>query len=309
MRKTLFQTILNCHTFLPLNKIPFNLIQWNCDGFHPRLGRLQQLISEHLPDILCLQETNFKELHSKFLKNFEGYHHLRSEYVRASGGTSIFVSSNLFSETFPITTNLEALAVSVWCPTKITICSIYIPPNHSLTAAEINTLIVQLPNPFILVGDFNAHNRIWGSEQTFGRGKIIEQVLNNDNLCLLNTGSHTHLNFATGNFSSIDLSFSDPITATAINWQVLDSLYDSNHYPIRIFDSIPKVNLSVTKWRISRTNWDLFSADVKTQTDQLEFSDNIDTATNQMVNCILTSAEKYIGEHEIKGTCRRANGH
>lgn len=40
---------------------------------------------------------------------------------------------------------------------KITICSIYVPPNHQLKRDERDKLIEQLPLPFIILGVFNAY--------------------------------------------------------------------------------------------------------------------------------------------------------
>lgn len=278
------------------------LVQWNCDGFYPRLERIQQLISDTLPNIICLQETNFKETHKPYLRGYESYHRLRTSFVRASGGASIFVTSDCFSRELPILTNLEAVAVEVWCPQKITICSVYIPPSYNLTEAEVQDLIRQLPNPFIIVGDFNAHSAMWGSENTFGRGKIIENVVSNSNVCLLNTGDSTHFNVASGSFSCIDLSFCDPSTAPLIAWRTLDSLYDSNHYPIVISDNASGTVDSVKRWKLAQADWVGFSAHAGTQTGPLELSDNIDEATSQIINCITTAAKKYIGKYEISPT-------
>ncbi|KAG5866603.1 hypothetical protein JTB14_018031 [Gonioctena quinquepunctata] len=112
---------------------------------------------------MSLQKTNSKEHQKCLLKGFEGYHRIRSECLRASGGTSVFISSDLYSTYLPLNTDFEAVAVTTWSPNKLTICSIYIPPSHTLTECELVDLIYQLPPPFIIVGDFNAHNEMWGS--------------------------------------------------------------------------------------------------------------------------------------------------
>ncbi|KAG5868697.1 hypothetical protein JTB14_028712 [Gonioctena quinquepunctata] len=125
---------------------------------------------------------------------------MRSECLRASGGTSVFIPSDLQSTYLPLNTELEAVAVTTWCPNKLTICSIYIPPSHTLTECELVDLIYQLPSPFIIVGDFNAHNEMWGSTKSFGKGNVVQNVINITGICLLNSGSNTHFNISSGSF-------------------------------------------------------------------------------------------------------------
>ena len=43
----------------------------------------------------------------------------------------------------------------------------------------------------MIMGDFNAHNPLWGSDKVTDKGKIIEDVPSNLNLCILNDGSNT----------------------------------------------------------------------------------------------------------------------
>lgn len=207
------------------------------------------------------------------LKNFEGYHYIRENCNRASGGTSIFTSNELFSSLLPLTTDLEAIAVTIWCPNKLTVCSIYIPPNYSLTEVELVNLIFQLPHPYILVGDFNAHNNLWGSNSTSGRGRTIENIINCSSSCLLNTGSNTHLNISFGSFSAIDLSLCDPKSAPLLTWHVEDDLYDSNHFPIVISsDEPPNQQISTrTYWQLKSANWDSYMSQTETTLSSLVF--------------------------------------
>ena len=56
----------------------------------------------------------------------------------------------------------------------ITICSIYIPPSFFLKTEHLDSLLKQLPSPYLLLGDFNGHNILWGSKENNSRGEIIE---------------------------------------------------------------------------------------------------------------------------------------
>ena len=60
---------------------------------------------------------------------------------------------------------------------KVTICSIYLPPSEILSKNSMVNLIDQLPQPFMLVSDFDSHSKVWGCSDTNNRGEIIEDVI------------------------------------------------------------------------------------------------------------------------------------
>ncbi|KAF0712652.1 Reverse transcriptase domain-containing protein, partial [Aphis craccivora] len=140
--------------------------------------------------------------------------------LRASGGVCILINNNYPWEEIPITSNLEVVAISITLESKITICNIYIPNQTNFILEDISNIITQLPHPFILLGDFNSHNGIWGSYKTDHRGLIIERLLEQDNnIVLLNNNEPTRINPINGNMSAIDLSFSTPNIAQRLHWK------------------------------------------------------------------------------------------
>ena len=66
-------------------------------------------------------------------------------------------------------TELQPTAVSVTLDREITICSVYIPPSFSLNSQHLDNLLQQLPSPYILLGDFNGHNILWGGQNNDSR--------------------------------------------------------------------------------------------------------------------------------------------
>ena len=66
---------------------------------------------------------------------------------------------------------MQAVAISATLHKTITVCSVYIPTNEEPKELELNKLIEQLPRPFVIMGDFNSHNEIWGSKKTDKRAK------------------------------------------------------------------------------------------------------------------------------------------
>ena len=116
----------------------------------------------------------------------------------------------------------------------MTICSVYIPPSFSLTSEHLNSLIQQLPTPYLLLGDFNGHNILLGSKENNSRGELIENIITNNDICLMNDESYTYMHYPTGSFSSIDLSLCHPSIFLGFNWSVCNDQHHSDHFPILI---------------------------------------------------------------------------
>lgn len=275
-----------------------SILQWNCNGFHAHLGELQTITNQIQPQIICLQETRLHTHHKSKLNGFTIYRKDRYNPANASGGVAILVHSSLLSQQLNIQTDLEVIAITTFLPNKITVASIYLPPNQPLSQTELTNLIKKLPPPFILAGDFNAHNNIWGSNKIDGRGKIIENIIDED-ATLLNDGSPTHLCSRTGSFSCIDLTLCHPRLMPKTRWEVLPYTA-SDHLPIKITipDSTPpKTQLTIPKLNLKNPNWPLFSATVKiTDNPNLE-SEDINTVVANFTQLITNSAVEVLVEH------------
>ena len=143
-----------------------SIIQWNCRGLKANYNEVLILMSLFSPSVICLKETFLKE--SDF-RDFNMFNYICPDGQRAPGGLSIMVKSSVPHSQFDLNTNLQAVAVNVTLSKKVTICSIYFPPNDILFKNSLVSLIDQLPHPFILVGDFNGHSKVWGCSDTNDR--------------------------------------------------------------------------------------------------------------------------------------------
>ena len=70
---------------------------------------------------------------------------------------------------------LQTIVVKMTLHTTITFCNTYIPPSTALHLCDLAHKETQLPKPFVIVGDFNSHNYLWGGNIN-GKGKVMERL-------------------------------------------------------------------------------------------------------------------------------------
>lgn len=231
------------------------LLQWNINGFSTKKEYLQILTTKSKFDCICLQETNFKLDYCYNLSGYQAVYKNRHNNRRASGGVVIYVNNDVDISQIPLNTNLEAVAVRINSPYALTVCNIYLPNSTKLDIGDLAHLENQLISPYIVVGDFNGHNAIWGSNYTDTRGKLIEHWIDNsEELILLNNGYNTHFSVSSGQHSVIDLSLSSKEIAPYLNWEAMNDLYDSDHNPIIVNDcrqtNYQNHNTRYLRWRL-----------------------------------------------------------
>ena len=120
----------------------------------------------------------------------------------------------------------------------------YLPPSVPVKGADLYHLLEQLPRPFIVVGDFNGHNPLLGSDHCDSRGRLFEEVFNDlhlCSLCSLNDGSPTYCHPASGTKSMLDLWVADPSLCLDLTWTIVDDLHESDHFPVLVqFSQVEK---------------------------------------------------------------------
>jgi exonuclease III len=235
-----------------------NLIQWNCRGVRPNYNELKLLIDKYCPIVFCLQETYIKADDPLTMRGFSFVDHYASDAGgKATGGTSILIKEGTPHSIIDLDTTLQAKAVSVSLFKTVTICSIYLSPSTPLDTQALDKLVQQLPKPFLLLGDFNAHNVVWGCHDTNNRGNIIDSFIARNGLCLLNDGSYTYMSPATGSVSALDLALCDPSVFLDFQFTVESDSYGSDHYPIILKGKCPQPE-GFPRWKFKKADWELF---------------------------------------------------
>lgn len=149
------------------NQDQAEVIQWNICGLRGRLPEFQLITNEYNPKILALQETMFDD--TKYYDKLNGSRYkwyLKPGPVKIRNGVAIAIDKNIPHSEIKLQTDLQAIACRTMGKNATTYVSIYIPPRKITPTnlkIKLQDLINQLPKPFLLMGDFNAHRTDWGS--------------------------------------------------------------------------------------------------------------------------------------------------
>ena len=269
------------------------ILQWNCRGLNANIEELSLLIDEHKPVALCLQETFLKEESTFNLRYHSCYRKAAHAGERACGGVAILVNNSIPHEPVPLQTSLQATAVKITLNKTITLCSVYLPPSMPLSSDGLQELVAQLPKPFLMVGDFNAHNTLWGCGDTDRKGRQLEEFISEQDLCICNDKSHTYLHPATGTYSALDLAICSPDLFLDFNWKVCDDLHGSDHFPIVISETGPSVQERPRRWKLHKADWNLFQIRCEQSITPDAFSD-CDDPTELFTSLVYAAAKEAI---------------
>ncbi|MEO1419229.1 MAG: reverse transcriptase family protein [Bacteroidota bacterium] len=270
-----------------------NILQWNCLGLRTRAEILKVLMREHNPGIVCLQETKLgNELFNPGLA-YCIYNSTPPPGDRAHGGAAIIVSKNIQHSEIQLNSPLQAVAITATLGKQITICSIYLPGAIGFSNVEIQNLINQLPAPFLVLGDFNAHSQLWGCNTSDPLGSIMENILTTNDIVLLNDGSMTYHNIHSGVSSAIDLSLCSSNLALDFNWSVDEYLNGSDHFPIHLKYVENSPSPSLPKWKEQDADWDKYRNGINIDREFESFKCHLE-AYSYLSDKIISSAEASI---------------
>ena len=110
------------------------------------------------------------------------------------------------------------------------------------------------------MGDFNAQHRSWGSSNSSHFGARILDIIDQSNLCLLNTGLPTRRTQPHEGISAPDLTICSPSLASSLVWSTVPSTYGSDHHPITItFPNViskqPLPRSPRLKYKLEKVDW------------------------------------------------------
>ena len=239
------------------------ILQWNARGIISKWPCTKPFLVNSGCDVMCLQETHFfdTDIYDFNIPFFTQYGFcVNSDHKR--GGVCIYVRNVFPHYKVTLQTSLQAVACSVRMNhIRLTVCSLYLPPNEMINANELESLIQQLPSPFVLCTDANSRHVLWGADRCDRRGLIWERMIRRHGLHVLNDGRPTRMDDFTGLDSHIDVTFSSDSVAQSLSWMTDSGLHDSDHFPIYItVHSGPRIIQDdlFYGWNLDKAKWDEF---------------------------------------------------
>lgn len=257
---------------------------WNCRGIIGKKPDVEKLL-EGL-DVLVAAETCLSGPSEFSVRDFEV---VRSDSGPGKRGIAVLVRRRLnyrcidFQRT--LDPSIECLAIEIFSRGKSNrIVGIYRHPNIPPSRDSIRKIMAFAgSNPSsIVVGDFNAHHPLWGSQRTSLAGRLIVEEMQDYNVVLLSSPSHTFLPPPPKNPSTLDLVFASPDVAPLVECTVHDDLCGSDHLPIfisinKMYDSVEsfscKRRIAPKQWKVIEENLSLLSESLIKKISEISICD------------------------------------
>ena len=244
--------------------IMFYIMQWNARSLIENGQEFKHMLAglEEKTEIICIDETWLKPRLDFIIRdiNVKG----KIERIQQEGGVQLSLEMGVGIE--EVITVLECVTTEVWTNQgKITIVNLDSPCFH-LEDNHFQEIVDKISEPVVWVGDFNAHNELWGSKKRNRNGKIVEEFIDKKQLVVLNDGRPTWFRTSRTGLPSIDITIASAELASISRWETMD-LYTvgSDHVPIICKFGIclieEPVNLSL-RLNYKRVNWLKFEEDV-----------------------------------------------
>ena len=156
--------------------------------------------------------------------------------------------------------------------------------------------LANIPNNWLVVGDFNTRDSLWEYEYPKSSAVIGEQLQDAD-VVLLNDGSPTRLpDRADNSTSAIDLSFISANMAGLTEWTTLDSPLTSDHLPIEVTIFLKPIihqPSAPEKFNLEKADWERFQLLLSEQC-RLDLSKTVDQLNEEITREILKAARASI---------------
>ena len=254
---------------------------------------MQYLIASCNPAVLCIQEIMTREAPGLTLRGYQVHSHYGTFDHGPHGGATVMVRNDVPCQPIHLQTTLQVKAVRLELHQKpYTVASIYLPP-HDLFKDELEIVLDQLPTPFLLLGDFNGRNLLWGDTLSNRRGEALESIFLGREVAILNDDNPTHFHIQTGTHSNIDLSIVSANIELDFTWRVMEDLHGSDHYPILLEKVTGIPDCGVPRWQLDRADWKLFRSIAVLQGTVEEFQ-SVQEAANHLTSRIHLAAVNSI---------------
>src|SRR6218665_1630340 len=282
------------------------VLQWNCRGFQPRKHELERYLRETPapPDVVCVEETFLKANKNP---KVDGYSVYRQDSARGCGGGLAILLKTGINHTLLRLEEVEGVERQgielCTAAGKLTIINVYISPTNIVSKAQVDCLFPTRHS--LIVGDFNAHSKSWKDGRTDPGGRLLEEVVQERDLVVLNTGQATLCPRPTcKNNSVIDLALTTRDMALRCSHRVLNSNLGSDHMLTmttidEVADHEPDAGLH--HWSLRKADWKLFKENSRLKIHEGLITDHAETTFQNFMEELRQTTSSAMPERKASG--------
>ncbi|GFN93820.1 RNA-directed DNA polymerase from mobile element jockey [Plakobranchus ocellatus] len=187
---------------------------WTASRSRNNFEELKLLLNRSQSAVVALQECRLGEGQV----SPRGYTLLLPQVGSPGGEAALLIRNGTRVSEIDLKTGLHAAGATISLEKTLTVCSLYLPPNSPVSKLSLAELFEQLPKPFLVLEDFNAHSPAWGDSRRDGRGRMLEEFIAENDFIILNSGEQTFVHSAYHSTSAIDLAVASPSIAAECSW-------------------------------------------------------------------------------------------
>lgn len=284
----------------------------NAHGFEFYSHFIANTDPKEVPDIICIQETWYNDYN---IINFPDYYTaIKNRDPGGRGGLAIYVHNSVTYQEMETNPQEEYQRIDIFSLKGVISVFNYYNPCKKIELVKLEEMTKTCKNEFILVGDFNAHSFLWGSNKEDANGKVINEFIEKQDLILLNEGTPTRLDPHTGLTSCLDLTIATKRLASDLFWNVSDKNFGSDHSVIQCW-SRQEVSSHVTQntnkekvWSFKNVDWGVFKDKIKQKCIEMRVLEIIHNLNVQGKYNLIVSIINETAENTFKKVSQNGKG-
>lgn len=279
------------------NNLNTKICYINIRGLTNKRHDILNFLTNEQIDILGCAETFLKP---EEVSNFKNFNIFRLDRVnRQGGGLAFLVRRDLTAKVIYAYNDPWEVQILILRVREMDITLIYNPPNNIIEKETLENLQNNMGPSFIIIGDFNSHNALWGSEHNSRNSEEIVEFALNHNWNILNDGSITRIGTNNQRSATIDLAFCSNDLALITLFNMTNENFGSDHIlmELKVLNKItknknpkPALNTSTRKFNTKLANWEGFREQMKIHTDSIE----------KLTEAIMNAAKKNMKKITVK---------
>ena len=277
---------------MPRRPSQLKIMHLNVQSISNKLKEIQHHIATEEIDILSLNETWLKPSQKLKMPNYSLVRKDRPS--QPHGGVLLAIHKDILYEPINLPGEEEIVAVKLLKASpegeNITVVSLYNPPDKQVPIQTLKNILQDYCN-VLIVGDLNGHHEYWNSRSRNVNGRLICDLIFEENLSLLNNDSPTYEPLHNPEYKVIlDLALaSEFLFPHVADFQVSDEVR-SDHLPFTILINSGLQRRSPIKpIEVKTTNWLNFKSEMKSNTPSPAEPINSISSLDSVV-CMLTEA-------------------